>query len=385
MDCLHSWQNVKLHNMDNSVSLKTNQEFSLNLSHALKEYLLNKFDNKQPLSEESKNEFWDDYSKNNTNENIFDLLKRCYPQLNLPIETGIEKSELYKEFVLKGKIDFTSLPAALELIDSKNIKFENNTCLAGKIPVLTISNKEDFVKIIQSLLHKNNPVEVPQSMGAVLINGVNNWERIKILKSQWQAKNPSGNWNQEFSNVILNKSLYKDKLIILSSKPYSNVAAKQLGLTEDIWISYSVSIRKEHEFTHLYTLKRYGHASNNLHDELIADYIGIIKTIGYYDKTWMLHFMGLEEYPKYRRGARLENYVKDNRLSREDFRQLIKIVKNAIEIISLFDKHLGKLNSDKDQVCRVDALCETGLIELASQNGAVLLLEKYYKNQKQLL
>lgn len=379
MVCLHSWLNVKLHNMDNSVSLKTNQESSLNLSHALKEYLFNKFGNKQPFSEESNIEFWDDYSKNNTNENVFDLLKRCYPQLNFPIETGIEKSDLYKEFVFKGKIDLISLPVCLELTDSKSIKFENNTCLAGKIPVLTISNEEDFVKIIQSLLHKNNPVDIPHSMGAVLVNGINNWERIKILKSQWLAKNPSGNWNQEFSNVILNKSLYKDKLIILSTKPYSNVSAKQLGLAEDIWISNSVSIRMEHEFTHLYTLKRYGYASNNLHDELIADYIGIVKTIGHYDKSWMFNFMGLEEYPKYRRGGRLENYVKDNRLSQEDFRQLTKIVKNAIETISFFDKNLGKLNSDNDQICRMDALCETGLIELASENGAVLLLERYYE------
>lgn len=177
---LRNWLNVKLHNMENSVSLKADQEFSLNLSHALKEYLLNKFDKKQPFSEESNTEFWDDISKNKTNENIFDLLKRCYPQLNFPIETGIEKSELYKEFVSRGKIDLTSTAASLELNDYKNIKLENSTCLAGKIPVLTILNEEDFVKIIQSLLHKNNPVEIPHSMGAVLINGINNWKESRL-------------------------------------------------------------------------------------------------------------------------------------------------------------------------------------------------------------
>ncbi|WP_417941123.1 DUF7005 family protein [Flavobacterium sp. RS13.1] len=364
--------------MDNSVSLRTDQDFFLNLSTPLKEYVFNKFLNKQSFTEELNIEFWDDYSKNIANHNVFDLLKKCYPQLNFPIETGIEKSELYKEFVFKGKIDLTSLHCYLELTDSKSLKLEYTICPGGKIPVLTIPNQDDFVKIIQSLLHKNNPVEVPQSMGAVLINGLNNWERIKSIKNQWQAKNPSGNWNQEFSNVILNKSLYKDKLIILSTKPYSNVAANQLGLTDNEWISKSICIRREHEFTHLYTLKKYGYASNNLHDELIADYIGIIKTVGYYDKVWMLNFMGLEEYPKYRWGARLENYVQDNRFSREDFRQLIKIVKNAIETISLFDNKLGKLKSSEDQICRINALCETGLTDLASQNGTILLIEKYY-------
>ncbi|PXY46700.1 DUF7005 family protein [Flavobacterium hydrophilum] len=365
--------------MDNSVSLKVNQEFPFNLSHTLKEYLFNKFGKKQSFLEESNIEFWDDYSENNKNNNAFDLLKRCYPQLNFPIETGIEKTELYKDATLRGKKDFTNLSACLELTDPSSIKFEVNQCIAGKVPVLIVSNQDDFIKIIQSLLYKNNPVEIPVSMGAALINGINNWERINILKKDWLSKNPLGNWNQEFSTIIPNKSLYKDKLIILSTKPYSNVPAKQLGLTEDIWIKHSISIRKEHEFTHLYTLKRYGLASNNLHDELIADYIGIIKAIGYYDKNWMLNFMGLDEYPKYRRGGRLENYVQENRLTQQDFKQLIKIIKNAIDTIAIFDKKLGKLTSVKDERCRIEALCETGLTVLASQNDASILLDNYYE------
>jgi hypothetical protein len=366
----------------NSTSPKVNDDFPFNLSPGLKEYLLNKFETlKKPFfSEESACEFWHNCSKNNDVEPIFGTLKRCYPQLNFPIETGVEKTELYKDFVLRGKTDFTNLKSCLELNDPKSIKLEVGKNLAGKIPVLTISNEEDFVKIIQSLLHKNNPVEIPHSMGAVLINGINNWERINILKNRWLAKNPLGNWNQEFSKVIPNKFLYKDKLIILSTKPYSNIPAGRLGLTDETWISHSISIRKEHEFTHLYTLKRYGLASNNLHDELIADYIGIIKTIGHFEKNWMLNFMGLEEFPKYRRGARLENYIKENRLSQEDFKQLIAVVKKAIETIAIFDKKIGKLISVKDQRCRIEALCETGLTTLASQKGASVLLDNYYES-----
>lgn len=370
--------------MDSLFPLKADQEVYFDFSVRLKEYLSNKFDsgnklNFSTLSEESDIQFWDEYSKHNDGKNTFDLLKRCYPQLNFPIETGIAKTELYKDFVLRGKTDFTNLTSCLEIADFEGIKLEFNESIGGKIPTLTIPNQEDFVKIIQSLLHKNNPVEIPSSMGAALINGINNWERLNNIKNNWLANNPSGNWYTEFSNVILNKPLYKDKLIVLSTKPYSNVSASKLGLPDDLWISYSASIRKEHEFTHLYTLKKYGLASNNLHDELIADYIGIIKTTGYYNKSWMLNFMGLEEYPKYRRGARLENYVKESMLSPKDFKQLIRIVKNAIETIADFDKALGKLNSAKDQICRIDALCETGLTALASPNGAAILLLNYYE------
>jgi hypothetical protein len=219
-----------------------------------------------------------------------------------------------------------------------------------------------------------------------LLNGLNNVKRLNNIKKRWLQNNPLGDWNTEFSdNIIHNRSLYKDEFIVLSTKPYSNVTACQLGLAEDVWTSYSVSIRKEHEFTHLYMLKKYGHATNNLHDELIADYIGIIKTTWSYNKVWMLTFMGLENFPHYREGGRLENYVKESKLSQADFIQLTIIVKNAIENIAIFDKNLGKLKSIKDQTRRIDALCEIGLLDLASSNGADLLIEIYYGNFYQTL
>ncbi|TDW51686.1 hypothetical protein EV144_101362 [Flavobacterium sp. 270] len=368
------------------------KEVSIGLSSELRNYLFNKFIlNDVPtistFNDDPEIQFWEESLWNpSERKDIFTLLKECYPQLNFLIEKEIDKIELYKNVVLRGKTDTIKLAAYLALEDSKNISLELHQSIAGKIPVLIIPNKEDFIKILQSLIHKNNPVPIPPSMGAVLLNGLNNWKRLNNIKKDWLQNNPSGDWNTEFSdNVMPNRSLYKDKFIILSTKPYSNVTADQLGLTEDLWDSYSVSIRKEHEFTHLYTLKKYGHAANNLHDELIADYIGIITTIWSYNKVWMLTFMGLENYPNYREGGRLENYVKESKLSADDFKQLIIIVKNAIENIAVFDKSVGKLKSIKDQTCRIDALCEIGLIDLASSNGAELLLEIYYDNFHQTL
>ncbi|WP_281635188.1 DUF7005 family protein [Flavobacterium marginilacus] len=370
---------------------KADHSISPDFSEELKTYLLNKFWSKEqsfsPLVDEIDLEYWGGISKRITEgKTVFNELKKSYPQLNFPIEIGIEKTEIYKDIVLRGKTENINLPFSLKLNDSKNIAFKVHKSIAGKIPIVTIPNKEDFTTIIQSLLYKNNPKDVPQSMGAVLINGINNRERLTILKNDWLAANTSENWVEEFScNVLPNKSSYKDKLIILSTKPYSNVTAKQLGLTENLWLSYSISIREEHECTHLYTLKKYGVASNNLHDELIADYIGIIKTIGRYNKSWMLLFMGLENYPKYRKGARLENYISDNKLSQVDFKQLIKLIKIAIENISIFDKIQGKLRSNIDQMCRIDTLCETSLQELSSTNGASLLLDNYNKRLEKVV
>lgn len=377
--------------MNNLITLEpVDCEVSIGLSSKIKAYLFNKFtlDDVYAVStnDDTDIQFWEDLLNASEKKDIFTLLKECYPQLNFIIEREIDKIELYKNVVLKGKTDSIKFAAYLKLEDAKNISLELHQSVAGRIPVLIVPNKEDFVKILQSLIHKNNPVSIPSSIGAVLLNGLNNGKRLDNIKKKWLQNNPLGDWNTEFSNnIIHNRSLYKDKFIILSTKPYSNVTARQLGLAEDVWTSYSVSIRKEHEFTHLYMLKKYGHVTNNLHDELIADYIGIIKTTWSYNKVWMLTFMGLENYPHYREGARLENYVNESKLSEADFKQLIIITKNAIENIAIFDKNLGKLKSIKDQTRRIDALCEIGLIDLASPNGADLLIEIYYGNFYQTL
>jgi hypothetical protein len=353
-------------------------------SEELKTYLSNNFKSKKTIptfESETGIEYWEHLAKKNTEDILlFDELKNCYPQLNLPIELGIEKKEEYRDVVLKGKTENIKLPSVLRLNDSKNITLRISESIAGKIPILTVPDKEDFIKILQCLLYKNNPKPVPQSMGAVLINGLNNWQKIANLRSDWLASRTVDDWKRGFYlNILPKYNLYKDKLIIISTKPYSNVSAKQLGLNESLWLSYSISIREEHECTHLYTLKKFGLASNNLHDELIADYIGIVKTIGKYNKSWMFMFMGVENYPKYRQGARLENYLSDDKLSKDDFIKLIEIVKMAIENISIFDESAGKLQSNIDQTCRIDALCETSLEELSSTNGASLLIDNYNK------
>ncbi|GAB3640266.1 DUF7005 family protein [Spirosoma arcticum] len=356
---------------------------SIHVSDELKGYFQNKFCAKEtrrpPVSiDEPYLDSWEEYVTKANEGEAFQLLRKCYPQLNFPIGDGINKTQGYIDAVLKGKPLATSGKALVGLNKPEAIRIKLHTSIAGKVPVLFVADDEDFVKLVQCFLHKNNPTPVPQSMGALLANGVNNWDRIHTLKDKWLLNNPAETWNQEFSTNVLSKSgLYKDKLIMLSTKPYSNVPADRLGLTEAEWASYSLFIRLEHECTHLYTLNRYGCASNNLHDELIADYIGISKTTGTYYKEWMLAFMGLEDYPAYRKGARLENYLGDANLTVEQFKQLVTVIKSAIESIACFDAALGTIHSAHDQVCRMDALCATDLATMSSANGSTSLLQKY--------
>lgn len=353
-----------------------------NLSEELNLYFKNKFSssNKLPsfFTDEPSINSWEGYCKKSIEIGAFQVLQKCYPQLNFPVSEGINKTQAYGDAVLRGKTESINLENTLSLNNPEGIEISIYESIAGKVPVIKVPDCQDFIQIIQCLLHKNNPTFVPLSMGACLINGINNWERLHTLKNDWFEKNSVGNWNEEFTkNVLPNPSLFKDKIIILSTKPYSNVAAQSLELSDNLWKTHSYSIRLEHECTHLYTLKKYGFATNNLHDELIADYIGISKTIGSYKKEWMLTFMGLEEFPKYRKGARLENYLGNSDLSFENFETLTTIIKNAIENIARFDAQLGKIISDKDHKCRIEALCETDVLDIFSINGADLLIQKY--------
>lgn len=359
--------------------------YEAKISESLKVYLENNFNKNQSTFKIDKKEdkFWKQNIQICSDEknNAFDLLKNCFPQLNFPIENEVDKSQEYRNATLKGMFANQNT----SLLDSTNLSVEYFNGFSGAVPIITIQSENEFVKLIQSLCYKNSPVELPRSMGASFINGINNWKKIHDLKGKWLQANPFGDWNKEFSsNILSNSSLFKEKIIVLSTKPYSNISASTFEISESLWKDYSHSIRKNHELTHYYTLQKYGSAKNNLHDELIADYVGIITTIGSYNKNWMLTFMGLEDYPKYRNGARLENYLSSTtQLNSEEFKTLLKIVKEAIQNICVFNDTIGKLKTEADLCRRIDTLCETDLWKIASKDGASFLIEKY-KNKNHL-
>ena len=77
------------------------------LSEELKTYLSNKFKSNKTIpsfENETGIEYWEDLAKKITEDKLlFNELKKCYPQLNFPIELGIEEKQEYKDVVLKGK------------------------------------------------------------------------------------------------------------------------------------------------------------------------------------------------------------------------------------------------------------------------------------------
>ena len=320
---------------------------------------------------------WEEYYLESKKIGAFETLKKYIVQLQFPIEKGISKTEAYVNTTLRGKENLSKLE--LKLKKSSVLKLEiYKSALVGSVPVLIVPNDEDFNSIICALSNKNEPQELPKSMGASFINGINNWDRIQRLKANWLKQNPTGNWSLYFKEHILPKPhLFKDKLMVLTTKVYSAIKSKTIGVSESAWKSSSLVLRREHECAHLFTLKQYGCMANNMHDEIIADYAGITKVVGQFNKEWFLHFVGLENYPKYRKGGRLENYQGSKKLSKEAFEGLKTIVKNAADSLCAFDYALGEIKSSTDQLNRIKSICEVDLITMASVKGSQKLIEKY--------
>ncbi|MEM9823984.1 MAG: hypothetical protein AAF985_23065, partial [Bacteroidota bacterium] len=284
------------------------------VTEELGRYLNNKFTNPTseaiiPLQDESFIDAWKEYLQASRGKGVFSLLQEKLVQLQFPIQEGISQTLNYRAACLRGQTTANMAEATgLALQKADEIQLILHQSAAGKIPVLLVPHPEDFKSIVRALAHRNEPVAIPDSMGASMIKGLNNWDRIRQLQEEWSRQHPQGNWSDHFKACILpHPKYYQDKLMILSEKPYSDVPAAHLGLSPEEWLILSETIRLDHECTHYFTLRYFGIMANNMHDELMADYMGICAAMGQFDLQMFLHCLGLERFPNYRSGARLEN------------------------------------------------------------------------------
>jgi len=308
-------------------------------------------------------------------------LKNYIVQLNFPIKEGISQTEYYRQATLQGK-KTSIIPEAKGIILKEPQKMELKVykSIAGHIPVLIVPNRFDFLSIIQALCHKNEPAKIPDSMGAAMIKGVNNWSKIQMLKNNFILNNPTQNWAHHFkNNVIPNKDLYQDKIIVLSDILYSGIPADCVDIDVNKWKEISLQIRLEHECAHYFTLRKFGVMTNSMHDELIADYAGICASYGAFNIEWFLKFIGLENYPTYRSGGRLENYLGTPKLSKEAFEVLKEIVYKAAHNIYKFDLKIKNKRDIEVQKNILTSLCLTNILKMAKEDGAEILYSTFFR------
>lgn len=292
-----------------------------------------------PLGDEPHIAAWQSYAEDAVVVGTVAALAKRFPQLRFPVAQGMSENEPYRAATRKGVFP-VGVPEAtgVQFENPEGIRLTLRDTIAGRIPIIVAEERTDFELLVQAFTDRNEPNPVPASMGACIVTGLNNWDRVHARKRAWQEANPTlpdSEWSAEFKKMIPEKHLYQDRFIILSSGCYSGVAPEAAGLPADEWKELSIAIRREHESVHYFTHRILGAMRNNLLDETIADYAALVSVFGRYRPDLARHFFGLEDYPVYRPGGRLENYI--GQLGPEAFGVLQKIVAKAIENLGRFD------------------------------------------------
>ncbi len=328
------------------------------------------------FEDEASVEAWREYAEAARGTDAFRVLRERFPQLAFPVRQGMGELPDYRAATRRG-VDPGDLGSAsgLQLRKPERLRIEIHPTAAGNLPLLLTFDRDDFATLVRAFTCRNEPEAVPDSMGACIVTGYNNWDRVHAYRRAWENAHPlqasAGGWSAEFKLMANDKSLYQDTFLILSDGPYSSVAAADLGLEEETWRDASLVLRREHECAHYFCRRAFGSMRNSLHDELIADYAGIVATAGRYRPDWALRFLGLEDYPHYRAGGRLENYRGEPPLSDAAFAVLTHLVTRAAASLEHFDRSHAAVSMAR----RIVALTRLTVEEMASPAATRLLSE----------
>lgn len=295
-----------------------------------------------PLPDEPCVAAWTRYADQARTRGVLPVLREHLVQLRFPVAEGVGASEAYRAAGSRG-----ALPERTEdlaLTDPDGLRLSIHPTPAGAVPVLVVPHRGDFEALVRALTKRNEPVPLPASMGACMVGGYNNWGRVAELRRAWEAGEAyvegAGTWSAAFAVLRGRKELYQDRFILLSGGPYSGVPAQAMGMDAPAWSRASLTIRLEHECAHYFTRRVLGSMRNNLLDELMADYAGIVAAAGRYHAAWFLRFCGLEDDGGCRPGGRLWNYRGDPPLSDAAFAVLGRLVRAAAAQVERYDATL---------------------------------------------
>jgi hypothetical protein len=207
---------------------------------------------------------------------VLACLTNSLPQLRLPQLAGISGSELYKALVLRGECsDATSINAVgqapqWDSPEALRLWIAPHPC--GAMPVVQTPSWLDFVQLVRALAHRGEPVELAEGVHAQAVSGLIHWGLIQACGRQSRAQ-----------------------LILLHEAPYGSVPASAVpgDLSDNAWLAASTTLRLEHELTHLATKRLLGEMRLNLLDELIADCMGMVAALGWFNAELFGRCLGM--------------------------------------------------------------------------------------------
>jgi len=232
-------------------------------------------------------------------------LREQIVELHFPVSPGIKTSPSYHRACLDPATPADDLPTSAaedgpvwQAPDGLSL-FLHETGV-GLLPVIEAAASDDFVTLVRAIGYRNEPVPIPASMGANFVNGYTNRRRFLAVRDAHRA----GALHQ----YPPDPALWKDRLLLLSHGPYSSVPAHAFGLNPTDWLDQSRTLRLHHESCHYLVRRLFPRLTFGIQDELVADFAGLVAATGSFRAHSFLTFMGLEAFPHYRPGGRLENY-----------------------------------------------------------------------------
>ena len=241
-------------------------------------------------------------------EHIIYHLARRYPQLTLPISDETRHSERYRNVVLRGEPPESEPDFSF----SANDRLETVATPAGEIDVLSLCDRADFEHCIRALAYRCEKSAIPPTMGASIISGLINWEKIWKHKEEYVAGG-GDDWDSEFERFTSERKNYRDTIIVLSRGYYSALPPAEAGFPEKEWLELSYTIRKYHELAHFVSQRLYPENKDAVRDEILADMNGVIAALGHFDAELEGKLLGIRN-GEYIHG-RLENYVEKDKLA----------------------------------------------------------------------
>lgn len=287
-------------------------ELTAYLQSPYEEFLSATQERELPLPEEAQTPFWRRYAAEAARDGVRVALRRRFPQLSFPIREGLSQDPAYRGATRRGEWN-PEEREGLNLEQPELLELFVDEGPAGPVPVLVARRRSDFVALVRALTCRNEPEPVPPAMGACLVKGLADWERVATYRGEWEerrgARASDEEWAAEMAQGLApRKELWQDRLIVLSDGPYSAVPAAEVGLEEEEWRRASLAVRLAHESFHYLTLRLAGSIRSHLLDELVADFAGLVGAFGRYDARLALRFLGLDRLPAARPDARLMVY-----------------------------------------------------------------------------
>ena len=256
-----------------------------------------------------------------------------FNQLYLPIGESEEHTRAYRDVVLRGKKPQNrKLEFALNDKDTMEV-IESGF---GVVRCIYMYDRRDFEKIVRCMAHKCQPVIIPKTMGSIVILGVTNWRKIQEHKKMYEESGGK-EWKKEFEKFTSIKDNYKESLIIISDGPYSGVNLEGTAMDEIDWCAISKRIRKFHELTHFFCLKKYHHFKEEIFDEILADSMGFLFALDFYHKELALRCLGISK-ERYLQGGRLENYIGLKHITKKLCTDIISVA-DCIDKIIVYKSH----------------------------------------------